>query len=61
MAQVFVDSSERYNLLPQPVFDLTIEVDANDIISVVQLQQEDKKYCLSNYYLELAKDLSYCR
>ena len=39
-------TANKYELLPQVVSDLTKEVDAKYIISVVDMQQEDAHYCL---------------
>jgi len=39
-------TANKFELLPQVVSDLTKEVDAKYIISVVDMQQEDAHYCL---------------
>ena len=39
-------TANKYELLPQVVSDLTKEVDAKYIISVVDMRQEDAHYCL---------------
>ena len=46
-------TAQRYHLLPQAVSDLTKQVDAKYIISVVQLQQEDSCYILSDEYFNV--------
>ena len=40
-------TAQHYDLLPQNVTDLTTQVNAKYIVSVVELQQEVKHYCLS--------------
>ena len=40
-------TAQHYDLLPQNVTDLTTQVNAKYIVSVVELQQEDRHYCLS--------------
>ena len=46
-------TARHYELLPQQVSDLTTQVDAKYIVSVVELQQEDNHYCLSNDHLSV--------
>ena len=40
-------TAQHYELLPQQLADLTTQVDAKYIVSVVELQQEGRHFCLS--------------
>jgi hypothetical protein len=40
-------TAQHYDLLPQQLSDLTTQVDAKYIVSVVELQQEGRHFCLS--------------
>jgi hypothetical protein len=42
-----VFTAQHYDLLPQHISDLTTQVDAKYIVSVVELRQGDGHYCLS--------------
>ena len=40
-------TAQHYDLLPQQVSDLTTEVNAKYLVSVIELQREGNHYCLS--------------